>query len=125
MLYFSLFEYSYASVMCVTFVPNTHYFLSASKDKLIKYWNADNFEQILSLPSHHKEVWSLVVSPQGTFFVSASRDNSIRFWDELDEQVLKKIVGLCIYRFVFPLVKDFPHHIATLHLSLPQFPSFV
>lgn len=29
------------SVMQVKFVPGTHYFFSASKDRVIKYWDAD------------------------------------------------------------------------------------
>ena len=29
------------SVMAVRFVPNTHYFFSAGKDRMIKYWDGD------------------------------------------------------------------------------------
>ena len=29
------------SVMAVRFVPNTHYFFSASKDRMLKYWDGD------------------------------------------------------------------------------------
>jgi len=29
------------SIMAVKFVPNTHYFFTASKDKTIKYWDGD------------------------------------------------------------------------------------
>lgn len=36
----SLFAHS-ESIMQVQFVPNTHYFFSASKDKLVKYWDGD------------------------------------------------------------------------------------
>ena len=42
--------------MAVTFVRETHYFFSCGKDKMVKYWDADRFEQILSLPAHHAEV---------------------------------------------------------------------
>jgi len=31
------------------FVPKTHYFFSVSKDKTVKYWDADKFEHITTL----------------------------------------------------------------------------
>ena len=43
-------------VTSVVFVRDTHYFFSAAKDKLVKFWDGDRFEQILSLPGHHAEV---------------------------------------------------------------------
>ena len=38
--------------MAVQFVRDTHYFLSAGKDRLIKYWDADTFELVLTLRGH-------------------------------------------------------------------------
>ena len=43
------------SVMCVAFVRETHFFFSASKDRTIRYWDADRFDQILILRAHHGE----------------------------------------------------------------------
>jgi U3 small nucleolar RNA-associated protein 12 len=51
----SIFAHS-DSIMALSFVPGTHYFFSASKDKMIKYWDGDKFEQILTIPGHHGEV---------------------------------------------------------------------
>ena len=51
----SIFAHS-DSIMALAFVPGTHYFFSASKDKMIKYWDGDKFEQILTIPGHHGEV---------------------------------------------------------------------
>ena len=31
------------------FVPKTHYFFTVSKDKTLKYWDADKFEHIMTL----------------------------------------------------------------------------
>lgn len=80
------------SILQVAFVPhnsdgNGHHFFSASKDKAIKYWDADKFEQIQRIDGHHGEVWALAVAHAGTFFVSASHDKSIRVWRETDEQI--------------------------------------
>ncbi|KAE8387663.1 hypothetical protein ETB97_000636 [Aspergillus alliaceus] len=78
------------SIMGVAFVPNNkegngHNFFSASKDRVIKYWDGDKFEQIQKLTGHHGEVWALAISHTGEFIVSASHDKSIRIWEQTDE----------------------------------------
>lgn len=80
------------SIMQVAFVPhnqdgNGHHFFSASKDRLLKYWDGDKFEQIQKLGGHHGEIWALAVSRTGEFLVSASHDKSIRIWNQTDEQI--------------------------------------
>lgn len=80
------------SVIKVAFVSsnqegNGHHFFSASKDRLVKYWDGDKFEQIQKLVGHHGEVWALTVSKSGDFAVSASHDKSIRVWEQTDEQI--------------------------------------
>ena len=80
------------TVMQVAFVPhnsegNGHHFFSASKDRAIKYWDGDKFEQIQRIDGHHGEVTALAVSHSGQFFISASHDKSLRVWEETDEQI--------------------------------------
>ncbi|KAL8723863.1 MAG: hypothetical protein Q9181_007127, partial [Wetmoreana brouardii] len=80
------------SIMQVAFVPhnqdgNGHHFFSASKDRMIKYWDADKFEQIQKLEGHHGEIWAMTVSRTGEFLVTASHDKSIRIWQQTDEQI--------------------------------------
>lgn len=80
------------SIMQVSFVPhnqdgNGHHFFSASKDRLVKYWDGDKFEQIQKLDGHSGEIWALAVSRTGEFIVSASHDKSIRIWQQTDEQI--------------------------------------
>ncbi|CRK41022.1 hypothetical protein BN1708_008422 [Verticillium longisporum] len=80
------------SILQVAFVPhnsdgNGHHFFSASKDRCIKYWDGDKFEQIQRLDGHHGEVWAMAVSHSGRTLVSAGHDKSIRVWDETDEQI--------------------------------------
>lgn len=80
------------SIMAVAFIPNNnegngHHFFSASKDRVIKYWDGDKFEQIQKLEGHHGEIWSLAVSHSGEFIVTASHDKSIRVWEQTDEQI--------------------------------------
>jgi U3 small nucleolar RNA-associated protein 12 len=80
------------SIMSVTFVPNNnecngHHFFSASKDKIIKYYDGDKFEQIQRLTGHHGEIWAMAIAHSGEFLVSASHDKSIRIWQQTDEQL--------------------------------------
>ncbi|KAA8643588.1 hypothetical protein EYZ11_009493 [Aspergillus tanneri] len=78
------------SIMGVAFVPtnkegNGHNFFSASKDRVVKYWDGDKFEQIQKLTGHHGEIWALTISHDGEFIVTASHDKSIRTWQQTDE----------------------------------------
>ncbi|KAK1970651.1 WD domain-containing protein [Colletotrichum sublineola] len=80
------------SILQVAFVPhnsdgNGHHFFSSSKDRVIKYWDGDKFEQIQRLDGHHGEVWAMAVGHSGNFLVTAGHDKSIRVWDETDEQI--------------------------------------
>ncbi|RPD67061.1 WD40 repeat-like protein [Lentinus tigrinus ALCF2SS1-7] len=89
----SLFAHD-ESVMQVAFERNdtregdtkpSHYFWTVGKDKLLKYWDGDRFENIQKLEGHHGEVWALAVSHHGKFVVTGSHDKSIRVWEKLDE----------------------------------------
>ncbi|KIX01850.1 uncharacterized protein Z518_09577 [Rhinocladiella mackenziei CBS 650.93] len=80
------------SILSVLFVPNDnegngHHFFSASKDKVIQYYDADKFEQIQRLDGHHGEIWAMAIAHSGDFLVSASHDKSIRIWQQTEEQI--------------------------------------
>lgn len=80
------------SIMAVAFVPHNkegdgHNFFSVSKDRVIKSWDGDKFEQIQKIQGHHGEIWSLAISHSGEFIVTASADKSIRIWEQTDEQI--------------------------------------
>lgn len=80
------------SILSVAFIPNNsegngHHFFSASKDRVIKYYDGDKFEQIQKLSGHHGEIWAMAVAHSGEFVVSASHDKSIRIWSQTDEQI--------------------------------------
>ncbi|CAG8547930.1 5569_t:CDS:10, partial [Racocetra fulgida] len=75
------------SITCVQFVQGTHYIFSAGKDKLVKYWDGDKFENITKLEGHHGEVWALAISRRGDLLVSGSHDRSIRAWEQTDEEL--------------------------------------
>ncbi|RUP50042.1 WD40-repeat-containing domain protein [Jimgerdemannia flammicorona] len=75
------------SVMAVQFVWGTHYFFTVGKDRVVKYWDGDKFENIMKLDGHHGEVWALAIAKHGSFVVSGSHDRSIRVWERTEEQL--------------------------------------
>lgn len=54
----------------------THF---SGKDKVVKYWDADKFEQLLALEGHHGEVWCLAVSSLGDFLITGGRTRRCRW----------------------------------------------
>lgn len=81
------------SIMQISFIPHPieqdekHVFFSASKDKMIKSWDGDKFEQIQKFKGHHGEIWAMTVSRTGDFIVTASHDKSLRIWSRTDEPI--------------------------------------
>ncbi|KAE8721119.1 type-1 glutamine synthetase 1-like [Hibiscus syriacus] len=60
---------------------------SAGKDRLLKYWDADKFEFLLTLEGHHADVWCHAVSNRDDFVVTGSHDQSIRRWDQKEKRL--------------------------------------
>uniref|UniRef100_A0A671RRF1 WD repeat-containing protein 3-like n=1 Tax=Sinocyclocheilus anshuiensis TaxID=1608454 RepID=A0A671RRF1_9TELE len=75
-------------VMFLQFVPKTHLFFTAGKDRKIKQWDADKFEHIQTLEGHHREVWCLAISANGDHIVSSSHDKSLRLWERTREPII-------------------------------------
>ncbi len=72
----------------VGWVGGTHYFVTTSKDRSVRYWDGDRFERILSLEGYHKgEVWALACARDGKSFVTVGADRSLRTWKRTSEQV--------------------------------------
>lgn len=91
--------YFHCSVEAVKFVKNTHYMFSVGRDRLVKYWDADKFELLLTLEGHHSEVSCLAISNRGDFLVTGSFDRSIRRWDRTEEPFFIEVM-YCILIFL-------------------------
>jgi U3 small nucleolar RNA-associated protein 12 len=96
--------------MAVQFVRNTHYLFSVGKDRMIKYWDADKFELLLTLEGHHAEVWCLAISSLGDFFVTGSHDRSIRRWERTEEPFFIEV-------YVTGRNSELPHVFVVSHKS--------
>lgn len=81
------------SVMSVNFVPHPveqderYILFSASKDGMVKTWDAQKFEQVQRLEGHKGEIWAMAVSRTGEMVVTASHDKSLRLWEVGDDLV--------------------------------------
>lgn len=64
-----------------------HNFWTAGKDGVVKYWDGDTWENILTLKGHHREVWAMTQNSRGDWIASAGRDKSLRIWSRTEEQV--------------------------------------
>ncbi|KAF2468207.1 WD40 repeat-like protein [Lindgomyces ingoldianus] len=81
------------SIMQIAFIPHPvdqeekHIFFSASKDKVVKSWDGDKFEQIQKFKGHHGEIWAMAIARTGDFLITAAHDKSIRIWSRTDEPI--------------------------------------
>merc|ERR1712203_1340668 len=66
----------------------SHMFFTIGKDGMLKQWDADNFQGILTLEAHHGEIWSLALSPNGKYVVTSGHDKTLRLWERTQEPLV-------------------------------------
>jgi WD40 repeat protein len=98
------------------FVPKTHYLFTCGKDKVVKYWDADKFEQIQTLEGHGAEVWALAVNRAGDVIVTAGGDRSIRVWEQTDEQLFLAVTAKPSPDWRFPHGRNSSHLLCSYKL---------
>lgn len=84
-------------VNAISISPNDRLIASASQDKLIKIWNAQPGNTLLSLcgvcRGHKRGVWAIEFSPVDKCLASASGDKSIRLWSSTTFSCLRTFEG--------------------------------
>ncbi|MDJ0729412.1 MAG: AAA-like domain-containing protein [Crocosphaera sp.] len=78
-----------AEVYDVEFSHNGQFFLSSSKDQLIKLWNKDG-QLLKTFQDHNNTVWEVEWSEDDRYFLSASEDGTIKQWN-LDGTLVQTI----------------------------------
>ena len=94
------------TITAVQFVPKTHLFFSISKDKKLKYWDADKFLHIQTLDVREKsrnefffvlekllfllqghcgEIRCMSITTNGMHIATAAHDRTIRLWERTEE----------------------------------------
>ena len=79
------------SITQVRFIKDTHYFITASKDKTCKFWDGDKFILVMDFNNHHDAIWSLCVSSIGDFFITGGNDLGMRAYLQSKEQVFANV----------------------------------
>lgn len=54
--------------------------MSCSKDRTVKFWDGDTYDEVFVFDGFFAEIWSLAVSSIGDFFIAVGADKSIRVW---------------------------------------------
>jgi WD40 repeat protein len=67
-----------ASIRSLAFTQDGNFAATASRDKLVQYWDAITGENLMTLPK--QEVIALAFSPDGTQLLTASEDKIARLW---------------------------------------------
>jgi len=80
------------SVRSVQYSPDGKKIVSGGSDKLVKVWNIDTNNCILTLYGNLNKVLSVSWSPDGEKIVSGSFDNSIRVWNANSGNMIQTIV---------------------------------
>ncbi len=65
----------------VVISPSGRLIATASKDKLIKLWNAESYELMAVLKGHNHQVLSVQFSQDGRYLISGSEDTTLGIWD--------------------------------------------
>jgi len=59
--------------------------MSCSKDKQVKLYDGDTYDEIFMWDSFFGEVWGLTASSIGDFFITVCADKCIRVWRQTKE----------------------------------------
>ena len=81
------------NVYSVAYSPDGTKFISGSRDKTIKIWDANTGQCLKTLEGHTNSVRSVAYSPDGTKFISGSYDYTIKIWDANTGECLETLEG--------------------------------
>jgi WD40 repeat protein len=80
-----------SGVMGVVFAPNRPLVVGGTVNGFLRVWSMVDFEEVVQLSGHQKQVRSLAISSDGSRIVSGSSDRTMRVWDGRTFEEL----GLC------------------------------
>src|ERR1700731_2591260 len=81
------------SVYSVAFDADGGRVASASKDGLVKVWDAQSGQEAAICKGHEAAALRLAFSPDGKTLASAGQDKTVRLWDPATGKQLRKLQG--------------------------------
>ena len=69
------------AVSFAAYSPDGDRIVTASRDNVVRVWNADGSGEPVLLQGHQGQVWSAAFSPDGGHIVTASHDKTARIWN--------------------------------------------
>jgi WD40 repeat protein len=83
----------YDEIDGIAFSPDGELVATASKDRTVKLWQADDGKLLLTLVGHVAGVRSVKFSPDGLRLATASSDNTVKIWDVVSGRPLLTLAG--------------------------------
>ena len=79
-------------VTSVLFHPNdTRLLISGGKDALLKLWNWNKQEELISVVAHTFSVYDIISVKNGGLIITSSRDKNIKVWNSEDLGFVKRL----------------------------------
>ncbi|NEQ66888.1 MAG: peptidase C14, partial [Symploca sp. SIO2D2] len=80
-------------VKAIAYSPDSTTLASASLDKTVKLWNAQNGSLLATLQGHRGEINVIAYSPDGATLTSASDDKTVKLWNVQNGSLLTTLKG--------------------------------
>ncbi len=81
------------SINCIEISNDGEILITASDDKTIRLWNANDGKRICTLKGHEQGVTCLAISQNTQYLLSGSKDGSIKLWDILQQKEIRTFKG--------------------------------
>ena len=82
-----------SDVRSVAFNPDGKRIVSGSQDRMVKVWEAQTGQELLTLNGHTNTVTSVAFSPDGQRIASGSDDRAVKVWDVQTGQETRSLQG--------------------------------
>ncbi|KAK9368200.1 quinon protein alcohol dehydrogenase-like superfamily [Lipomyces kononenkoae] len=80
-------------INAVDITPNDEFFATASQDRTVKIWSAEEGETVGILRGHKRGVWSVKFSVYDKLVVTGSGDKTVKVWNIRDYTCVKTFEG--------------------------------